>query len=93
MPHRAGVPKADLLFVVLVWLGFPIGGMAEEWAEEVISPSRSHGLNLQASRTISYGARMPQRSIIAALHLFAKKTLDEGSVIKLEIPQGNYPTV
>ena len=37
MPHRAGVPKADLLFVVLVWLGFPIGGMAEEWAEEVIS--------------------------------------------------------
>lgn len=95
MPHRAGVPRADLLFVVLVWLGFPIGGMAEEWGEEVLSPSRSRGLNLQASRTVSYGARMPQRPTIAALHLFAKKTLDEGegSVITLETPQGNCPTV
>lgn len=25
-PHRASVPKADLLFVVLVWLGFPLVG-------------------------------------------------------------------
>ena len=67
--------------------------MAEEWGEEVISPSRTHGLNFQASRTVSYRACMPQRPTIAAFHLFAKETLDEGSVIKPEIPQGNYPTV
>lgn len=41
MPHRAGVPKADLLFVVLVWLSFPIGGMAaEEWGEEGLLPQK-----------------------------------------------------
>lgn len=40
MPHKGGVPRADF-FVVLVWLGFPRGGMAEEWGEEVLSPSEA----------------------------------------------------
>lgn len=74
-PRRDGVPKAYVLFAALVWLGFPVGGMAEQGGEEVIPSPRSHRLSVQAPRAVSHGAYVPHRPAIAALYLFAKIAL------------------